>query len=528
MSNWSPGQTLNNDQYKIEKELGSGGFAVTYLAYDYLKATQVVIKSPNEVVQNPRNFQKFKQYFRDEADRLKKCQSPHIVEYYDIFEEQGLCCIVMEYIDGEDLATLVSQQGPLEESTALAYIQQIGEALTFVNGLGILHRDVKPENIIKRNNQDRVVLIDFGIAREFTFNQPDSHTEYLSHGFAPPEQYFRRERRGDYTDVYALAATLYVLLTGYDPQGYHYLPRALDRGHEKIQSGRDLLQSPKNINSKISDTVNKAILKGMELDYKKRPQTVEKWLALLQPQPHPFHSLSQTVIQVVAPVTQVTKQATTQVKTLYKTLHIPGIGRLSQMVSQTNSQVIPGISYQTLIYCLGAGALILVLGIYINAPYLNKKISRPKPVTIDYKDLEKLLANKEFEEADAETLEIMLALTHRQKKGWLDIEDIKNFPCSDLEKINKLWRHYSNQRFGLTAQEWIWIDELGGETGVYDPELADKFGDLVGWRVNGKWYQDISYNLSAKPAHLPYKINVRGWDIAIPYWAERLESCNIP
>ena len=140
------------------------------------------------------------------------------------------------------------------------------------------------------------------------------------------------------------------------------------------------------------------------------------------------------------------------------------------------------------------------------------------------------MADREFEEADRETLEIMLSLTHRQKKGWLDIEDIQNFPCTcnDLEKINTLWINYSDSRFGLTAQQWIWIDELGGEAGVYDPDLADKFGDLVGWRVNGKWHQGIIYSLSANPAHLPYKINVRGWDIAIPYLAERLKSCNIP
>ncbi|MBD2543189.1 serine/threonine-protein kinase [Planktothricoides raciborskii] len=515
MVKWQPGKILNG-RYKIEKELGSGGFADTYLAY--YQSTKVVIKTPNSTVQQRRDFPKFQQYFRDEAERLKKFNNhPHIVKYQEVFEEQGLCCIVMEYINGEDLGKLVIEQGVLAESIALKYIQQIGEALTFVHGEGILHRDVKPENIIKRKNQDQVVLIDFGIAREFTFGQSGSQTQFLSNGFAPPEQYFYKEKRGDYTDVYALAATLYVLLTGYvtgsTSQVDHYLPSSLDRDKEKRKFfGSDLLQDPKEINPKISDTVSKAILKGMELDYKKRPQTVQDWLALLQPQ-----SVTQPVTQ---PVTKVAKQAVTQMKTVC----VSGLARLSQLVNQSTPQFIPEISEKALVTFLGGGVFAIFL-LYFYSPYLNKF---PQPVTIDYEKLEKLLANKEFQEADEETLEIMLLLARRQKKGWLDVKDIQNFPCSDLEKINKLWRESSEGRFGFTAQKWIWIDELGGKPGVYDPELADKFGDLVAWRVDNEWHKNIIYAMFANPGHLPYKINVRGFEIHIPYWAERLDKCNIP
>jgi serine/threonine protein kinase len=521
MVKWQPGQNLNNGRYKIEKALDSGGFADTYLAYDYYQSTKVVIKTPNDTVQKRPNFQ---QYFSDEAERLKKFNNhPHIVKYQDVFDEENLCCIVMEYIDGENLGNLVSDRGVLEESTALAYIQQIGEALTLVHGQGILHRDVKPENIIKRKNQDQVVLIDFGIAREFTFNQPDSHTQFLSDGFAPPEQYFHKQERGDYTDVYALAATLYVLLTGYDSQGHHHLPGALDRGNQKINSGRDLLQNPQKINPNISDTVRKAILKGMELDYKKRPQTVEKWLALLQPQTQP---VTQPVTQVATQVvTQVAKQVAKQAVTQMKTVCAPGLARLSQVFNQSTPQFVPEISEKTLVTFLGGGVFAFIFLLYFYSPYLNKF---PQPVTIDYEKLEKLLANKEFQEADKETLQIMLVLSHREKKGWLNVKAIQNFPCSDLEKINQLWRESSQGRFGFTAQKWIWIDELEGKPGVYDPELADKFGGLVGWRVDNEWHKNIIYEMSANPAHLPYKINVRGFEIHIPYWAERLDKCNIP
>ncbi|MFM9156653.1 MAG: serine/threonine protein kinase, partial [Dolichospermum sp.] len=121
---------------------------------------------------------------------------------------------VMEYIDGEDLGSFVENQGVLSETEALRYIQQIGSALTVVHDNGLLHRDIKPQNIMLRSGKSEAVLIDFGIAREFSQNLTQTHTQMLADGFAPIEQYDKRAKRGAFTDVYALAATLYSVLTG--------------------------------------------------------------------------------------------------------------------------------------------------------------------------------------------------------------------------------------------------------------------------------------------------------------------------
>lgn len=156
------------------------------------------------------------------------------------------------------------------EAEALGYIQQIGEALTVVHENGILHRDVTPRNILVRNNKSEAVLIDFGISRDFTPNSTQTHTEYKTAFYAPLEQYNPRAKRGAFTDVYSLAATLYKVLTGKEPES------AISR-----MMGEPLAP-PNKLNPNISDRVNKAILKGLELEAEKRPQSVKEWLSILE------------------------------------------------------------------------------------------------------------------------------------------------------------------------------------------------------------------------------------------------------
>ncbi len=177
---------------------------------------------------------------------------------------------VTQFCKGESLENYVKNQGILSETDALRYIQQISKALIEVHKKGLLHRDVKPGNIMLRSDRSQAVLIDFGIVREFTPDETKSHTAQLSDGFAPPEQYFRKRKRGAYTDVYATAATLYFMVTGKMP------PPALDR------SDGEQLVSPKQMNVQISDRTNEAILKGMELEVSDQPQSMQEWLNLLE------------------------------------------------------------------------------------------------------------------------------------------------------------------------------------------------------------------------------------------------------
>ncbi|MEB3342604.1 serine/threonine-protein kinase [Okeania sp.] len=242
---WLPGKKIYGNRYIIQKELGKGGYSITYIAKTN-KGERVVIKTLKDEIfisKNLTNFlEKYQQDFRDEGLRLALCQHPNIVQIKNVFTEGKHPCIVMEYVVGEDLEKLVKRKGKLSENEALIYIRQIGEALTVIHSKGLLHRDVKPQNIIVRNlnNKPEAVLIDFGIAREFIPDVTLTQTVAGSNGFSPIEQYAEKAKRGEFTDVYSLASTLYYLLTAEVP-----IPAP-------ARAARIALNLPKQFNPKIS------------------------------------------------------------------------------------------------------------------------------------------------------------------------------------------------------------------------------------------------------------------------------------
>lgn len=310
---WSAGQLLYGGRYVVERQLGAGGCGITYLAKDK-KGSWVVLKTlKDEILTNPKMTQlrnKYQQDFRNEALRLSLCRHPHIVQIENAFYEGELPCIVMEYVHGQDLNERVNQRGVLSESEALRYIRQIGEALSVIHEKGLLHRDVKPENIMIRAENSEAVLIDFGIAREFVPQLTITHTQSLTPGFAPIEQYAPQARRGEQTDIYALAGTLYFLLTGQIP-----IPAP-------ARVVGITLDPPKKINRRISVQVNQAILKGMEFQAEDRPQSVQEWLALL-----PFNRMATYVPTASVPHTHSPIETNQKNSTLQTT--IPNVHRRS-------------------------------------------------------------------------------------------------------------------------------------------------------------------------------------------------------
>jgi WD40 repeat protein/predicted Ser/Thr protein kinase len=269
---WNAGKSLFGGRYIIESQLGEGGIGITYLAINQRNQLRVIKTLKEEILNHPAwilHRNKLRQDFRDEAVRLAVCHHPHIVQIETIFDEGNFPCMVMDYIEGEDLGQRLRRTGVLSEAEALLYIRQIGDALTLIHSKGLLHRDLKPRNIMIRVEKSEAVLIDFGIAREFIPNMIQRHTVYRTPGFAPPEQYESEAPRGEYIDIYALAATLYNLLTAVIPTN------ADDRCHNIN------LEPPQYFNPKISNRVNQAIMCGMDLESTYRPQSVQEWLDLL-------------------------------------------------------------------------------------------------------------------------------------------------------------------------------------------------------------------------------------------------------
>ncbi|WP_315785065.1 serine/threonine-protein kinase [Fischerella sp. JS2] len=263
------GTKLQGGKYTLDQEIGRGGFGITFKATHHFLNHVVVIKTLNEKLRQHPDFAKFERQFQDEARRLATCIHPNIVRVSDFFVETGLPYMVMEYIPGDTLGEAYVLPGiPLPEATAIHYIRQIGAALQVVHQNGLLHRDVKPDNIILRQGTQEVVLIDFGIAREFNSGVRQTHTGMVSEGYSPIEQYLSQATRTPATDVYGLAATLYSLLTGQVP-----MPALL--------RDREQMPTPRELQPHLSAAVNQAVMRGMAIEAKFRPQTVAEWLKLL-------------------------------------------------------------------------------------------------------------------------------------------------------------------------------------------------------------------------------------------------------
>ncbi|MDY6781545.1 MAG: serine/threonine-protein kinase [Cyanobacteriota bacterium] len=262
---WTAGTSLYGDRYRIQYELGRGRFGTTYLASDR-NSQPVVIKTLSDRAHPDRD--RLQQLFVQGAFKLAKCQHPHIVKAWEPFQEGGIWCIPMEYIDGFSLARRA--RAILPEEKALQYIRQIGEALIEVHRNGLLHRDIRPGNILLRGGEADAVLIDFDLAMDFDHELTVTRTAELMKGFAALELYSRSAQRGPFTDIYSLGATLYALLTGETPVS----------ADERKISGTPLVP-PQEYNSNISDRVNRAILWAMKLEAEDRPQSVEEWLSEL-------------------------------------------------------------------------------------------------------------------------------------------------------------------------------------------------------------------------------------------------------
>ncbi|MCP6763073.1 MAG: protein kinase [Fischerella sp. CENA71] len=263
------GTKLQGGKYTLDQEIGRGGFGITFKATHHFLNHVVVIKTLNEKLRQHPDFVKFERQFQDEARRLATCVHPNIVRISDFFVENGLPYMVMEYIPGDTLGEAYILPGiPLPEATAIHYIRQIGSALQVVHQNGLLHRDIKPDNIILRQGTQEVVLIDFGIAREFNSGVRQTHTGMVSEGYSPIEQYLSQATRTPATDVYGLAATLYSFLTGQVP-----MPALL--------RDREQMPTPRELQPHLSAAVNQAVMRGMAIEAKFRPQTVAEWLKLL-------------------------------------------------------------------------------------------------------------------------------------------------------------------------------------------------------------------------------------------------------
>src|SRR6201989_2440820 len=199
-------------RYRIERKLGAGGMADVYLAEDQELGRRVAIKILND---RHAADDSFIERFRREAKNAAGLSHPNIVSIYDRGEAEGTYYIAMEYLDGRSLKELIVARGPAPVNVAIDYARQILAAIRFAHRPGIVHRDIKPHNVLV-DGEGRLKVTDFGIARAGTSQMTEAGSIIGTAQYLSPEQ-ARGGEVDQRSDLYSLGVVLYELLTGKTP-----------------------------------------------------------------------------------------------------------------------------------------------------------------------------------------------------------------------------------------------------------------------------------------------------------------------
>lgn len=272
---------LKQAHYKITDIIGEGGFGITYRGTDLINSRDVAIKEnwPERATRQgtsvmwpysitPKSRQEQIQKFATEAQFLARCVHLNVVRVYDWFKENDTAYMVMSFVQGKPLSKILEEDGPLPQNRVKRYFLQIADALRTIHSLNLLHRDIKPANIII-DRQDRAILIDFGATKEFIAGQTREMSVTLTPGYAPIKQYSYRGKRCSSTDLYALCASMYELLTGELPAA------ATDR------FGAETLIPPRQLAPHIDPLMEQVILTGMKMRVEERFQTADELIKAL-------------------------------------------------------------------------------------------------------------------------------------------------------------------------------------------------------------------------------------------------------
>jgi formylglycine-generating enzyme required for sulfatase activity len=273
------GSILHN-RYRIVKLLGQGGFGTMYRAWD------MTLGRPCALKQNLDAAPEIQRQFLREAKILANLNHPNLPRVIDYFIEGPGQYLVMDFIEGRDLQEMLEERGaPLAEDQVLPWIRQICDALTYLHTQKppIIHRDVKPANI-RITPAGSAVLVDFGIAKAYEAGSKTTRgAQAVSPGFSPYEQYGKGATDAR-TDVYALGATLYTLLTGTEP------PESVQRVPSMLAPGRDPLVLPRQSNPAISLRTSAALMGALQMDPGQRLQSAADFKAALGPASAPVRA----------------------------------------------------------------------------------------------------------------------------------------------------------------------------------------------------------------------------------------------
>lgn len=279
------------DRYEVTRGLGQGGFGATFLARNkgLPGEPQCVIKQLRPTSTAANVLQMARDLFQREAKTLGKVGShPQIPTLLDYFEERTEFYLVQEFVSGLTLQQEVKQNGPFTEAGVKQFLQEILPLLQYIHSQQVIHRDIKPANIIRRNQDRKLVLIDFGAVKDqvnpaaASTSEQTALTSYAigTPGYAPPEQMAMRPVYS--SDIYALGVTCLFLLTAKAPKDFPYDPRTGEMQWRKTIA--------------VSDLFGTVLAKMLDASVKHRYQMATDVLRALEMEPY-LDSLAQSMIK---------------------------------------------------------------------------------------------------------------------------------------------------------------------------------------------------------------------------------------
>ncbi|NER05712.1 MAG: protein kinase [Okeania sp. SIO3C4] len=465
-------------RYKIISELGKGGFGTTYLAVDLdlPDRPQCVVKQLTPSDPRPQVFQVAKNLFDKEAKILHRLgKHEQIPQLFAYFEEGGQFYLVQEFIEGNDLTKEIYPGKKISEEQAIQLLTEILKILKYVHEENVIHRDLKPQNIMRIKSDGKIVLIDFGAVKEIkgltltSAGQTATTIVVGTPGYMPSEQAAGQPKFC--SDLYAVGMMTIEALTG--------VP--VNQFPKDSSTGEIIWKYRVNVSDDLGRVLDKMVL----YDWRDRYHSIDEVLAELR---IGSYSANPTTYQTTIPPGKPVNNPST---TLVGSTVVPNIGNLPQRQPLSSSNVPP----------VSASG-------------------------IDYTKLRDLLATEKWKEANNQT---NIVMTKAAKGKKLNSKNIKEIPGVDLQIIDQLWVKYSNGHFGFSVQKQIYLD-TGNLPLKFRKETYKLFGEKVGWKLKRNWgflggwlsKDNIIFERKAARGHLPYvMVNVAGENVLV-YILERL------
>ena len=473
---------LLRQRYRPIQTLGKGGFGKTFLAVDedIPSHPRCAVKQFQFYDRDPDIFNKAVELFHQEAVRLDELgnhtQIPNLLA---CFEQETQIYLVQEFIDGPTLKQELDE-GIYNENQIWQLLQDLLPVLQFIHDHRVIHRDIKPENIIRRESDNKPVLIDFGIAKVLTDTALLRPATLIgSQDYLAPEQ--MRGKVFPASDLYSLGVTCIRMMTQVPPLDMY------DCNTERWW-WREFLPKGTIVSSELGEILDKLLQNNLNQRYSfavEVLQDINTALNILEPN---FISQKTLIIPNIINSTKLAKfnlLKTPEIHTLPTKIMIENHGNCSEYLD-TDSEI-------NLISSMG----------------------------VDYTKLRDYLSIKKWKEADQETWALLCQSLSMTVGSQLEISQIDQLPCEDLQIVDRLWMQYSQGRFGFSIQKQIYESVKGDYV---------RFCDRINWPTYNSTTASGQFKFSYKspPGHLPSRSWVGGvhWLRHMDAMSARLTECS--